>query len=195
MLIILCLLASLPVLANAGQACSVNDHFDLACDECRKEKACADIYHIEHFATGSCSDTDKVNYRAMFRHLYMDRAYGLPNDANVKVKFCDIDNYNGDDPLLLYYMYGPSCNDGETFEMYPGGQSGFCYCGSDCDKSYSNPPMNTLLTSLVIVIGINILFNVILLFYRYRGNRQGPKNVINTTGSRMIKRTNPAGYL
>lgn len=171
--------------------CSEDSHYDGFCDACRLEKACAEIYHIDHATDGICSATDKMNFHSMFKHLYVDRAYGLP-EANKRF-FCDEADTMDEKkykPLLLYYQYGPSCNDGETFEMYPGGQSGFCYCGTDCDKSYSNPPMNTLLTALVVVIGVNILFNGILLLYRYRDYRQPAKNTISTTGTVRAKRVN-----
>jgi len=122
----------------------------------------------------------------MFDHLYKSRAYGMPNDATTKNSFCDQDDNATDTgsykPLMLYYQWGPSCNDGETFEMYPGGQSGFCYCGASCDKTYSNPPMNALLATLVAIVAVNIIFNVVLLFYRYQDNRQQSKKTIREKG-------------
>lgn len=198
MLLILFLLGI--VQAAQGAACSLSSDFDPYCTLCRRERTCADIYHITH-NTGAtaCSATDLAAYKSMFHHFYSDQAYGMPGDVDTKKSFCDTDDNDtaagGYKPLLLYYQWGPSCNDGETFEMYPAGQSGFCYCGSNCDKSYSNPPMNTLLTTLVIVIGVNITFNAIVLFYRYRDNRQPSKNTISTTGGTVRKmRSIPSNY-
>ena len=128
-----------------------------------------------------------------FHHLWSDKAYRLP--SNKQAEYCDTDGDAASrkyKALLLYYQYGPSCNDGETFEMYPDGQSGFCYCGTDCDKTYSNPPMNSLLTTLVVIIGTNIVFNIIVLFVRYRDTRQLSKNTISTTATVRMKR--PPGY-
>tara|TARA_Y100000389_G_C17406004_1_gene488089 strand:- start:356 stop:940 length:585 start_codon:yes stop_codon:yes gene_type:complete len=177
------MLVNLP--AAKGDACSVKSHYEPYCAKCLKERACADVYHLTYGAEAdSCSATDLAVYQSMFHHLYGNRAYGLP--VADKVSFCDVDDSDDDDdkikgsykPLMLYYQWGPSCNDGETFEMYSGGQSGFCYCGANCDKSYSNPPMNALLTTLVVIIAANIVFNVVVLLYRYQDNRQKSADTI-----------------
>lgn len=157
-------IASAAIVARAqALPCNSDIHYDAMCDKCNANPTCANIYHLSGLGD-SCSETDKHNFKLMFLHLWQDRAYGLPESD--MVTFCERDNYDGNKALLLYYQWGPSCNDGETFEMYPNGQNGFCYCGTDCDKSYSNPPMNALLTALVIIIGINILFNAALLFMK-----------------------------
>lgn len=207
MLLILFLLGILAI--ARGVPCSVDGHYTPYCKKCSKERTCADIYHITYDkgAVG-CSPTDQAVFNSMFNHLYRNRAYGMPNDDTTKISFCDQhDNktiaddpsqtFGGHKPLMLFYQWGPSCNDGETFEMYPGGQSGFCYCGANCDKTYSNPPMNSLLTSLVVIIAANIIFNVVVLLYRYRDNRQQPKNTISTSvvpvarGVRAVRRGYP----
>lgn len=200
MLLILLLLVNLATVK--GVACTVKDHYIPYCVKCRKERACADIYHVTYQADAdSCSPTDLAVYQSMFHLLYADRAYGLP--VADKKSFCDQHDNDSDDPtkgsykpLMLYYQWGPSCNDGETFEMYSGGQSGFCYCGASCDKTYSNPPMNALLTTLVVIIAVNIVFNVVLLFYRYQDNRQSSKKTIRDNGLPVkgIITKKPPGY-
>lgn len=173
--------------------CSTQEDYKPYCNDCRHVETCAALYHITYRSTGDCSDTDKQTFASMFHHLWYDKAYGLPD--NKQGEYCD-KNVNSTTvkykALLLYYQWGPSCNDGETFEMYPNGQSGYCYCGTDCDKNYSNPPMNSLLTALVVIIGTNIVFNIIVLFVRYRDNRQPSKNtILSMTAVRPAVRPRP----
>ena len=180
--VILLLLANV-AFVKSETICDNKTQYDVYCNDCMIVETCAALYHITYSSTpGACSATDKLTFESMFHHLWSDRAYGLPSVK--QFEYCDKDagniNYKA---LLLYYQWGPSCNDGETFEMYPDGQSGFCYCGTDCDKTYSNPPMNSLLTTLVVIIGTNIVFNIIVLILRYRDNRQSSKNTISTTGT------------
>lgn len=182
------LLANL-AFVKSETACTTKAEYVPYCDDCSRVETCAALYHITYSdsADGECSATDKLTFESMFHHLWFDMAYGFPSDK--QASYCDTDsdanvNYKA---LLLYYQWGPSCNDGETFEMYPDGQSGFCYCGTDCDKTYSNPPMNSLLATLVVIIAINIVFNIIVLLLRYNDTRQPSKNTISTTGAVRVR--------
>lgn len=178
------------VIVKSETECVNKTNYVPYCNDCTTMETCAALYHITYGENGTiCSETDQLSFESMFHHLWHDRAYGLP--LGKKALYCNVNavemnqKYNA---LLLYYQWGPSCNDGETFEMYPNGQSGFCYCGSDCDKTYSNPPMNSLLTTLVVIIGTNILFNIIVLSVRYRDGRQSSKNTISTSGTVRVRR-------
>lgn len=174
------------MIARADPVCINKNmgHYNIYCKDCRSSKACADIYHITPSLSeaADCSATDLAVFESMFHHL-LSGAYGLPESdkSNYCVQTNDIEKASNK-ALLLYYQWGPSCNDGETFEMYRGGSSGFCYCGSNCDKSYSNPPLNTLLTTLAVIIGMNILFNAFVLFMRAHDSNTKTKNTISTTG-------------
>lgn len=173
-------------MAVLATKCSTDAHYDTMCDKCIVDKKCARLYHIgTGTAPTTCSDTDRSLFRLMWVHLYDDRAYGLPIDD--QSKFCTVGEQTRANALLLYYLWGPSCNDGEIFEIYPGGQSGYCYCGDDCEKSYSNPKTNNLLTALAVILGANILFNAILLYKR--AQNQKPQNASTIKSSNFSART------
>lgn len=145
--------------------CQTPLHLRNHCNACKRFEQCSFIYNLE-YAEADCSANEELLFHNAY-NLFYTNVYDKGMDATKRLKWCDITNSTiGQDAemsMTLYSVYGPSCDIGERFQVYQSPSktpaNGFCYCGSTCDKTYSNPLLDYLLSILIGLMFIHIMFN------------------------------------
>lgn len=145
--------------------CTAASHTLTRCNACKQFTECAFIYNLDHADSDCTSDEGDTFFRAY--NLFYTDTYGKGMTASKRLGWCDVTNLdaskNAEMSMTLYSVYGPSCDVGERFQVYQGiadsTANGFCYCGPTCDKTYTNPLLDYLLSILIGLMAIHILFN------------------------------------